>query len=66
MPLFEFKCNDCGHITTELMKREEVGNLPIPCDKCESIDLVRVISSTGKHESEALWRVPLEAGRKKR
>ena len=66
MPLFEFKCNDCGHITTELMKRDEVGNLPIPCEKCESIDLTRVISNTSRHESEAMWKVSDEAGRKVR
>ncbi|MBW1723097.1 MAG: zinc ribbon domain-containing protein [Deltaproteobacteria bacterium] len=44
MPIFEFKCNNCGKVFEELVissKKDEVGI----CPKCGSQDTSRLLSS---------------------
>lgn len=43
MPIFEFRCSDCGHIFEELfMSSDEEAKLACPQCACESLD--RVVS----------------------
>jgi len=41
MPLFEYRCKDCGHEFEELV----FGNKAVPCPKCESQNTEKKISA---------------------
>lgn len=42
MPIYEYKCNTCGHINTILQKFNE-SVMPV-CENCASSDLTKLIS----------------------
>lgn len=52
MPMFDFKCNECGHIFEELVFQDEDGNfgvknngdiVPIICSSCSSDNLTKLL-----------------------
>lgn len=43
MPLYDFKCSKCGHITTFLEKAD--SNNEHPCEKCKDLGTARIYSS---------------------
>jgi putative FmdB family regulatory protein len=43
MPIYEYKCNKCGSVFSELRSITEID--PAKCDKCESDDTRKLISS---------------------
>lgn len=45
MPIFEFKCNRCGHIYEELVLSGDDG--VVKCPACKSKKVSRLISRTG-------------------
>jgi putative FmdB family regulatory protein len=52
MPIYEYKCTDCSHVTSMLVQgyREPEG---LSCEQCGSKDVVKVISSPHYHASHA-------------
>lgn len=45
MPIYEYKCNDCGH-EYELMQK--MGDAPVvECENCHKSTAVRLISASG-------------------
>jgi putative FmdB family regulatory protein len=43
MPIYEYQCNDCGHVSSFL---ERMGSRkPHPCQKCGSKDTQKILSS---------------------
>ncbi len=45
MPIFEFKCNECGHLQ-EFIITSSQGEVEMKCERCGSKELQRVISKT--------------------
>jgi putative FmdB family regulatory protein len=43
MPLFDYRCNDCGSIT-EVLLRPVPEPLPVSCGRCASGNTVRLVS----------------------
>lgn len=43
MPLFEYKCRDCGHAFEAFVTRDR----PAGCPSCESTNLNKLLSSPG-------------------
>jgi len=43
MPIFEYKCNKCGHTMEFLEKR--AGSRKHLCEQCKSTDLQKLLSS---------------------
>ncbi len=43
MPIFEYKCNKCGH-TMEFLEKSSSGHKHI-CERCRSSDLQKLLSS---------------------
>jgi putative FmdB family regulatory protein len=43
MPIFEYKCNKCGHVTEFLEKSKSNGKHT--CERCKSTDLQKLLSS---------------------
>jgi len=41
MPMFDFRCQDCGHVFEELVSNSAA---PPPCPKCESTKTLRMLS----------------------
>ncbi len=46
MPIFEFKCNECGHLQEIIITSSSKEELDLKCEKCGSHELQRVISTT--------------------
>lgn len=42
MPIFEYKCKQCGHVTEVLQKSSRPGKHA--CEKCGSADLQKLLS----------------------
>ncbi|MBP8178544.1 MAG: zinc ribbon domain-containing protein [Spirochaetes bacterium] len=42
MPIYEFKCNNCNHIYSELRKMGD--STPSPCPQCQSHNTEKIIS----------------------
>ncbi|MHC4592716.1 MAG: FmdB family zinc ribbon protein [Planctomycetota bacterium] len=42
MPLLEYRCRDCGHVT-EVLVKADAGNTPA-CEECEGENTERVLS----------------------
>lgn len=42
MPVFEYKCQDCGHVMEVLQKGRKAGKLA--CEKCGSAGLQKLLS----------------------
>lgn len=45
MPIFEYKCNVCGHVFEELVMGTRKTR--IACPKCKKTDVGKLISRTG-------------------
>lgn len=43
MPLYNFKCNNCGHVQEELLKRYDSTKI-IFCDECGDADMSKMLS----------------------
>jgi putative FmdB family regulatory protein len=43
MPIFEYKCNKCGH-TMEFLEKSSGGHKRV-CDRCKSSDLQKIFSN---------------------
>ncbi len=50
MPLFEYQCKECGHVTTFLEKPG--ARKPHPCEKCGSAETERLLSAFAAHGGE--------------
>ncbi len=44
MPVYEYLCNKCGAVFTEILTVEEMEKRKIPCPKCDSEDVKRIVS----------------------
>jgi len=44
MPIFEYKCNDCGGVF-ELLKTTSEDNKEVRCSKCGSENVTKLISA---------------------
>lgn len=42
MPIFEYRCDDCGHQFEELISRSDSS---VNCEKCESSEITKLFSS---------------------
>ncbi|MFZ5563747.1 MAG: FmdB family zinc ribbon protein [Thermodesulfobacteriota bacterium] len=45
MPIFEYKCNACGHVFEELVMGTQKKR--VACPRCEKTDVDKLISRTG-------------------
>ena len=45
MPLYEYRCNQCGNVSEYLSKIGDTGD-SITCKSCDSTDLEKVMSVT--------------------
>lgn len=52
MPIFEYKCNKCGHVTEFLEKGKSTGKHT--CEKCKSTDLQKQFSSFSAGHSSSV------------
>ncbi|HAI11808.1 MAG TPA: zinc ribbon domain-containing protein [Phycisphaerales bacterium] len=43
MPVYEYRCHDCGHLTEEL-RTMSAADEPVVCGECQSKDTSRVQS----------------------
>ncbi|MEW6709931.1 MAG: zinc ribbon domain-containing protein [Candidatus Riflebacteria bacterium] len=50
MPLYDYQCRKCGHVTTFLEKAGEKHEHP--CEKCQANDTTRLFSSFQVNEKE--------------
>ena len=44
MPIYEFRCDACGHIQ-EILVSSSSSEVEMKCDACQGEDLVRVLST---------------------
>ena len=51
MPIFEYKCNKCGHVTAFLEKA--AANFPHACEKCGSTDTQKALSTFAAQSGKA-------------
>jgi putative FmdB family regulatory protein len=51
VPIYEFKCNACGHVFDELCKMGETGEA-LTCPKCKSVGARLLISAFAAHGLE--------------
>jgi len=51
MPIFEYKCKKCGHIT-EFLESSAAGRKHV-CEQCESSDLQKLLSSFATGQSSS-------------
>ena len=47
MPLYEFECNKCKHPFDKVMSIKKMETETVPCPKCDSDDVKKLISSGG-------------------
>ncbi|MGO9146085.1 MAG: FmdB family zinc ribbon protein [Desulfomonilia bacterium] len=52
MPIYEYKCLRCSHVTSILIQGYK-GPEDITCDECGSDDLKRIISKVNYHTSSS-------------
>jgi putative FmdB family regulatory protein len=52
MPIYEYKCKSCRHVTTHLVQGY-VAPDGLCCEQCGSGDLKRIISKTNYHVSSS-------------
>ena len=45
MPLFDFKCNKCGHIFDVLIRSQKDVDKEVQCPKCNSTDTKKMVSN---------------------
>ena len=56
MPIYEYQCQKCGHVTEALRKMDEADQ-PIPCEQCGATQTARdhsvfAAASTGTGEAK--------------
>jgi putative FmdB family regulatory protein len=51
MPIFEYKCNDCGNVMEVLEKTR--GHFKYKCEKCNSSNLQKLLSNFAVGRSES-------------
>lgn len=59
----DYECKDCLHITEILVDSQKPLELQLKCNKCNSSNLVKVLSTgTGNktHQSWSKWRTNVE------
>ncbi len=44
MPIYEYRCNECGHVFSRLQRMGATSE-GVTCPKCESSEVERVVSS---------------------
>lgn len=44
MPIFEYQCQQCGHLF-EVLKRSQSGSQTVTCPKCGKRDAERLLST---------------------
>lgn len=44
MPIYEYKCSECGHITEIMVSRLEEGM--VRCENCGSRDVNKIVSAS--------------------
>ncbi len=52
MPIYEFRCDDCGRITNHFSRKPD-PKAEVPCEHCESESTQRLISSFARTYSRA-------------
>ena len=52
MPIYEFKCNNCGHVFDIVESLQEHDKHNEKCPKCEGKDIERVLSSASLQTSK--------------
>lgn len=52
MPIYEFRCEDCGRITSHFSRKADAG-LSAPCEHCGSAETRRLVSSFARTLSRA-------------
>ena len=52
MPIYEYRCEDCSRLTSQLVLKPSVAALP-KCRACGSSRMQRVLSGFAYHRSEA-------------
>ncbi len=52
MPIYEFKCQECGYINSLLVQGYTLPK-DVKCDKCGSKDLKKIISKVNYHTSSS-------------
>jgi putative FmdB family regulatory protein len=45
MPIYEFRCLDCGHVFEFLKLKKEKEEIEMKCPKCKSSQIERVLST---------------------
>ena len=53
MPMFEYKCKDCGYCMDVLVKSSKTKPGNVVCEKCSSKNTERVISGFAVGQSKA-------------
>jgi len=52
MPIYEYRCEDCGELTSILWRGDTTG-ADVICDHCRKHNLTRIISSVSVHRDTA-------------
>ncbi|MBN1635219.1 MAG: hypothetical protein JW920_01820 [Deltaproteobacteria bacterium] len=52
MPIYEYKCNNCGNIQGILLRGYNDPD-DLACDSCGSVDIKRIISRVNYHSSSS-------------
>jgi putative FmdB family regulatory protein len=52
MPIYEFRCADCGRVTNHFTRKIDV-ELLVPCEHCKSTNTSRMMSKFGRTYSRA-------------
>ena len=55
MPIYEFKCNSCGHDFDIVESFQEHDKHKEKCPKCKSEDIERVLSAANVQTSKKSW-----------
>jgi len=51
MPIYEFKCSECGHVFEELVPLNAAGDA-LKCSKCGHVGARRLVSAFAAHGLE--------------
>lgn len=52
MPIFEYQCSKCGHVTSFLEKATD-GRIPHTCEKCGSNETEKIFSTFAARSGKA-------------
>ncbi|MEP7215107.1 MAG: zinc ribbon domain-containing protein [Anaerolineaceae bacterium] len=52
MPIYEFRCADCGKVTNHFTRKVDTG-LKVPCEHCKSAKTSRMMSKFGRTYSRS-------------